>query len=683
MPFYLYSRWDGTQQVFELNEEDLMEQLSEQLSNHGDVAQALEAMIQRGLRSRYGQDVPGIDQILQRLQDKRQQLLDRYNLDHILEDIERQLQEIVDTERAGIERRLREARDRLFDAYPKDTTAPSEAELNKMLQHLEQMGRRNLDLLDQLPSDPAGRIEGLRQYDFMDQDARSAFHELLNSFQQQMLDSTVKELALGLGNGTSLQLASLNDMLRDLNQLMEEHLEGSDQPSRAMFDRFMQKYGQLFSSGGPANVEDLADALRRQVAQMEALLHSLPEESRRELENALSAILQDPDLQEEMARLSHNLQRLSPGQEQAAAHDFQGDEQMGLQEALDMMGQLYDLGELDAQLRKAQQGRNTGDVDIALLREYLGEETCQAMEQLKTLAEMLEAAGYIRNSGSRLELTPKGVRKIGHKALQEIFNLIRKDRAGSHRTVEKGSGVDLVEDTHPYQFGEPFNIHLQRTMMNAVQRTPGTPVNLKPEDFEVRQLEQISHASTVLMLDLSLSMATRGNFPAAKKVALALDNLIRTQFPRDSLQIVGFSTYAREVKPEQVAYLAWDQFDPYTNIQHGLSTARKLLARTPGSAKQIIMISDGEPTAHMEGGELFLQYPPSARTIRETLKEVRRCTRQGIKINMFMLDRNSSLVEFVDQMTRINRGRVFYTSPNKLGEYLLVDYLSSRRNLLA
>ena len=185
------------------------------------------------------------------------------------------------------------------------------------------------------------------------------------------------------------------------------------------------------------------------------------------------------------------------------------------------------------------------------------------------------------------------------------------------------------------------------------------------------------------MLDLSLSMAMRGNFLAAKKVALALDNLIRSQFPRDSLHIVGFSTYAREVKPDKLAYLTWDELDHYTNIQHGLNTARRLLDRSHGGTRQIIMVSDGEPTAHMEGGRLYLQYPPSPRTIRETLKEVRRCTRQDIKINTFMLERSAYLAEFVEQMTSINRGRVFYTSPAKLGEYILVDYLTSRRKLLA
>jgi len=295
------------------------------------------------------------------------------------------------------------------------------------------------------------------------------------------------------------------------------------------------------------------------------------------------------------------------------------------------------------------------------------------------MTDILEAAGYIRRVGNRFELTPRGMRKIGQKALQEIFAYIKKDRAGQHRMDKGGGGGERTDDTKRYEFGDPFHMDLHRTLMNAIERVPGVPVQMHPEDFQVFKTEQLTHSATVLMLDLSLSMAMRGNFLAAKKVALALDNLIRSQFPRDNLFIVGFSTYAREVKPEKLPYLSWDEFDPYTNIQHGLALSQKLLARVRGGTKQIIMISDGEPTAHIESGQLFLQYPPSPRTIRETLREVRRCTQKGIIINTFMLDRNSYLVEFIDQLTRINRGRVFYTTPERLGQYILVDYLNSRK----
>ncbi len=680
MPYFRYSRWDGAQQVFELDGEDVMEQLSEHLVNHSDISKALESLAKGGLRTKYGEDVPGVDEILSRLRAQEQEILDRYNLDHVLEDIEGLIRRTVEAEKAGIDQRLARARERLSTDLPDDPSSPTREEMAKMLGHLERMSARNRETLDHLPSDPAGAIERLSRHEFADENARSGFEGMMASLKQQMLSATFKGMMQGLGDEASKQVSGLKQMLQGLNDLFHEHLEGSSGSSRSMFDRFMQEYGRSFGLGDPSTIEELADGTRRRMAQMDLLLQSLPAEFRRKLEEVIRSVLQDDDLHREIARLSDNLQRISPMPESAGL-DFRGMQDAGLEQALNIVSELHELGELRAGMLKAY--HDTGsNIDIDLLRKHLGEEACQAWDRMQSLEGALERSGYLRAREGRLELTPKGVRKIGQRALQEIFGVMRKERAGAHQTAERGGG-DPSEDTRPYLYGDPFNLHLQRTMLNAVMRSPGLPVALTPEDFEVQQLEQVSQSSTVLLLDLSLSMATRGNFPAAKKVTLALDNLIRTQFPHDSLHVVGFSTYAREVKPEQVAELAWDQFDPYTNIQHGLSTARKLLATARGSTRQIIMISDGEPTAHTEGDELFCQYPPDPRTVRETLKEVRRCARQGITINMFMLDRNSSLVQFVSQMNKINRGKVFYTSPTKLGEYILVDYLTSRRKLVA
>jgi len=264
-----------------------------------------------------------------------------------------------------------------------------------------------------------------------------------------------------------------------------------------------------------------------------------------------------------------------------------------------------------------------------------------------------------------------------------MFTSIKAERVGTHTTQVGGYGGERTEDTKGYEFGDSWDVHLNRSLMNAIARqAPEVPVNIEPRDFEVYGSEEVTRSSTVLMIDLSLSMVMRGNFLAAKRVALAMDNLIRTQFPRDDFYIVGFSTYAREVKPEKLAYLNWEEFDPYTNIQQGLVLAQKLLSKSYGGTKQVIMVSDGEPTAHVESGQLFMQYPPSPRTIRETLKEVKRCTGKGIRVNTFLLDRNAQLVSFIDQMTRINRGRVFYTSPERLGQYILVDYFSQRRKVI-
>ena len=275
------------------------------------------------------------------------------------------------------------------------------------------------------------------------------------------------------------------------------------------------------------------------------------------------------------------------------------------------------------------------------------------------------------------------MRKIGEKALGEIYSQLKKSSFGKHALPERGSSGERADETKRYEFGDPFYLNLGETIMNAVLREgPQVPVRLDKDDFEVFRSETITSTTTVMMLDLSWSMALRGSFQAAKRVALALQNLIRTQFPKDSLYILGFSAYARELRPDELPYVRWDESVLGTNMHHAFMIAQKLLARHKVGTRQIIMISDGEPTAHLEHGRSYFAYPPSPITIRETLKEVRRCTRKGIVINTFMLDRNYYLKEFVNQIAKMNKGRVFYTTPENLGQYLLVDYVSQKRKRL-
>ena len=703
MPFYRYSLWDGTQQIFPIHEEDLMGQLSDELVTHGDIAKALKSMAQKGLRGKFNENNSGIQDMLQRLRSMKQQALDKYNLDHILDDVTQRLDDIVRAERRGIDKRLAAARSRLLPPADEDETpspssyqgaengsVPTREESERLLQRLEEIAHKSREFLNNLPEQLAQVIEQLKEYEFMDDGARAMFDDLLKSLQRQVLDSSFRNLSQGLGSMSASQLDSLKDMLRELNRLLEEHLSGGESASRPLFDRLMQKYGKLFGDSPPASVEELAESLHQQMARMDSLMKSLSPELRRELSEALDSVFRDEGLKDELARFASNLERMRPGDTLSDGFHFRGDDPLGLGEALETIQQLQNIEELERQMSMDQQGGLLDNVEPELVRGLLGEESYREIERLRRIAEVLEDAGYIQRVGSRFEQTPKGIRRIGHRALREIFSYIRKDRLGSHPSNSTGAGSEHTEDTKRYEYGDPFDLHIRRSLMNAIQRSkaegsmlgPGAPVRMIAEDFEIRQTELTSQATTVLMLDMSLSMAMRGNFVAAKKVALALDDLIRTQFPKDALHIVGFSTYAREVKPDKLAYLSWDEFDPYTNIQHGLVMARKLLSKAQGCTKQIVMISDGEPTAHMEDGQIFLQYPPSPRTIRETLKEVKRCTRQDIKINTFMLERSPYLIEFVGQMTRINRGRVFYTSPDKLGEYILVDYLTNRRRQL-
>ena len=674
MLFYRYSRWDGGQQVFPIHEDDLMEQLGDQLMNQGDVSSALKNLMQKGFKSRHGTEVSGVQDLIQRLRTHRQQALDQYNLDSAVGDLKRQLDEVVAAERAGIDRRVSEVKQRYQEAKSSGTATGMEEDL---LRRVEDMAYKKRAFLEILPQDLAGRFQKLRDYEFMDQDAKAKFDEVLGGLQRKAVDSMFKGISQRLREMGPQEMGDLKQMMRDLNQMMSEQLRGG-QPN---FERFMQKWGSLFGPNPPANLDELTDQLRDQMERMDSLYRSLSSEVRQELEDILESVFKDPQLQKEMAQLSATLERLKPSNA-GQSFPFGGSDDVSLDEAMQLVQQMQQIEELEKQFRRTHQASNVDELDPELVRDVMGAEASHEVEQLKHMSKLLEEAGYIRRLGNRFELTPKGMRRIGHRALQDIFAYIKRHRAGQHATNETGGGVDAMDDTKQYEFGDPFTLHLQRSLMNAVERRAAVPVRLEAEDFEVLRVKQVSQAATVLMIDLSLSMAMRGNFQAAKKVALALDNLIRTQFPRDLLHIVGFSTYAREVKAEKLPYLTWDEFDPYTNIQHGLTLARKLLARSPGGTRQIIMISDGEPTAHMESGQLFLQYPPSPRTIRETLREVKRCTTTGIAINTFMLERTNYLMEFVDQMTRINRGRVFYTSPEKLGEYILVDYMSSRKKMV-
>ena len=277
----------------------------------------------------------------------------------------------------------------------------------------------------------------------------------------------------------------------------------------------------------------------------------------------------------------------------------------------------------------------------------------------------------------------RAIRKLGHKALREVFSALTKDRSGRHEIHHRGHGGEHTGETKSFEFGDAFDIDLNRSLFNAtVRHGPGIPVQLGIEDMEVHRMEDQTQAATALLLDQSRSMGMFGSFTAAKKVALALYWLIHTQFPRDHFYVIGFSEYAMEVKGDELAKLTWSDAVSGTNMHHALMLSRKIMAKQKVATRQVLMITDGEPTAHLEEGVAYFGYPPSYRTVIETLKEVKRCTQAGITINTFMLSTSPYLVNFVDKMTRINRGRVFYTTPGQLGRYVMVDYLNSRRKMV-
>ena len=410
-------------------------------------------------------------------------------------------------------------------------------------------------------------------------------------------------------------------------------------------------------------------------------------EQRAELSSMMEALLRDDRILVDLAQLASNLDMLLPGG-LGDRVPFGGEEPLGLEGALAQIGRLQAMDRLEDALSDVASPADLAAIDRDEVRDLLGDDALRELEALDDLARRLEEAGYLTRDGEHMELTPRGSRKIGQKVLDDLFARLQRDAFGGHRIDRGGRGGERDEATKPYEFGDPFHLDLRGTLFNALGREENAPaaraatgdrrVRLAPSDFEVHRTEQLTQTSTVLLVDMSRSMLLRGCFLAAKKVAVALDTLIRTQYPRDHLSVIGFAYYAREIRPGALAELSWHGYEYGTNLQHGLLLARRILERTPAVNKEIVVITDGEPTAHFENGQVEFNYPPTRRTIQETLLEVQRCTKEGITINTFMLERSRALAEFVAHMTRLNRGRAFYATPEHLGEYVLVDFVSRR-----
>src|SRR5437868_1420826 len=553
---FRYSRWDGSQHLDDLDADAVLESLSEDLMSYGDLSAALQRLY------RWGSDrVPGLEQLLKQIREQRERELSRYDLDSTVEKLREQLDEVVQTERRGIDRKLQEQQD------------------ESARRVLERMAKQRKDQLDRIPDDLGSRVKALRNYEFMDPDAEQMFNDLLQKLQQQIMDQMFQGMKQGIQSMTQQDVGRVREMVRDLNKMLEQRERGQ-QPD---FQGFMQKYGDMFPPG-IETLDQLLEHLQRQMAQMQSLLQSLSPEARDELRRLMDELLQDDALRLELARLAGNMQSLMPPGELTERYPFFGDDPLSLQQAMGLMERLQQMDRLESQLERGS--FRLDDVDRSLAEQVLGPEARQSLDQLRQMTEVLEKAGYVERRDRRLELTPRGLRRIGQSALRDIF-------------------------------------------------------------------EQV------------------------KKVAIALDALIRSQFPRDSLYVVGFSNHAVELKPQSLPQIALNDYVYGTNMQHGFQLARSLLAKHRGN-RQIIMVTDGEPTAHLDNGRVYFAYPPTFRPIQETLKEVRRRTRDRIVINTFMLERGPYLTEFINQMTRINKGRAFFVSPERLGESILVDYVSGK-----
>ena len=676
MVSYRYSHWDGTQNPFDLDEDDLLEALSEDIMDHGDVNRAMRNLMRQGMNGDQGQRITGLRELRERLSRLQQQQLERYNLESAMDDISERLEDIVSTERTGIERRLDEARQQLEAAG--DDSEMSDL-LGNAMDLLERRAQQNTEKLDLLPESAAGQMRSLSEYDFMDPEAQEKFQELMEMLRQQMMQNFFQGMKDAIQNMSAEDMRGIQEMIQALNQMLRDRAMGEDPD----FEGFMEQYGHYFDPDRPASLDELIEQLQRQMASMQSLMDSMSGQMRDELEEMLQSSMPS-EMMQDMAELASIMYDMFPFDDMASEYPFMGDESVTLDQAMQLMEQLQDMDRLDDQLESVMRNGGVENVDPDKVEELMGEDARRELEQLQELIQQLEEAGYLRRKGDRLELTARGMRKLAQHALREVFSEMKKERMGRHEVFTRGDGGEYTGETRQYQFGDPFDIDMHRSLFNSVLRNgPSVPLRLTPEDLEIHHTEHLTQTATVLLLDQSKSMGMFGYWGPAKKVALALYWLIHSQFPRDYFYLVGFSDYAMEFKEEELPEITWNYWNSGTNMQHGLMLARKLLSRQKVANKHIIMVTDGEPTSHLENGHAYFSYPPSYQTIDETLKEVKRCTQDGITINTFMLEANYYLMDFIDQVTKVNKGRAFYTSPNQLGQYVMVDYMRARKKRIA
>ena len=639
--------------MVDLDADALLQAMGDELIEHGDPNAALRRILHDGLEVD-GERLQGLREMLERLRQQRQEMLEQHDLGGVYDEIRDALGEVMETERGSLDG-LEEVGD--------DVVAES---TRRRREQLDLIGHENL----------AGQVSGLTDYDFTSTEAAERFEELLEELRRQLMQQAVDQMAGAMQDLSPEDLARMKDMLAELNQMLEQRRAG-EVPD---FEGFMERYGDFFPEN-PQTLDELLEVMARRMAAMQQMLNSMTPEQRAQLQELSEQLLGDMDLQWQMDQLGDHLRELFPQMGWEQSRNFTGQDPLDMGEAMDIFDELADLDQLEQMLRGASSPGALAEVDIDRVRDLLGDESAESLERLSELARMLEEAGLVDNHEGQLSLTPRAIRRLGQNALGDLYRRLLRDRAGRHDLERSGVGHEREYTTKTYEFGDPFNLHIERTLRNAVTRGGvGTPVKLTPDDFEVERTESTVQAATVLMLDLSLSMPMRDNFLPAKKVSMALHSLISTQFPHDYLGVVTFSEVAREIKPERIPEVSWD-YVYGTNMQHGLVLARQMLARQTGT-RQIIMVTDGEPTAHItDQGYPQFNYPPSQETVDRTLTEVRRCTRDGIRINVFMLDATPDLTRFIETVTKMNGGRAFFTTNQNLGDYVLVDFVDQRRTL--
>jgi uncharacterized protein with von Willebrand factor type A (vWA) domain len=658
---YNFRRWrdddDGDVDV-----DEFLRLLSDDVMEHGDLDAAMDRLLQEGFTTDDGERVEGLRELLERTRQRRQELERLGDPEGELQRYRDWLDLIETTEANAAQDLLREAQ------------ASGDQRRVEVTRDLVDQRAMQRDLMGERL---AQRLRDFQEYEFISSEAREEFEQLVQELNEDLLSTYFEQSKAMLSDPDGLELARTRDMMDALSTMIEQQRRGETlDPS---FEDFMDRFGDFFP--GAQSLEDVVAMMAQRAAAAEAMFNSLSGEQQSQLRDLYAQMMQNMELDLSLNRLISNLRQATPDIDWQRAHRLRGREGGSFADATSVAEQLGQLQDLENFLGRAHAAHGLPEVDVDAVRRHLGDDAARHITRLQRALKGLSERGFVDRSQGRLELTAKGVRQIGQQALRDLFSQLRDSPTlGSHRSATVARGGDREETAKAWEPGEPFSLHLHQTMRNALFRQgPGTPITLHPDDFAVEEYEATRRSATVFAIDLSLSMAMRGNLVPAKKMVLALTQLIRSKFPRDFVAVVGFGETAQELRIEDIPALTID-YNYGTNLQHALALSRHLMRQERGE-RQVVVVTDGEPTAHLDDtGQPYFSWPPVAETLQRTMAEVLRCTKAGITINTFALDVERSQFPFVEQISQVNGGRTFYTSVDELGVYVLDDFVKSRRS---
>ncbi|MDP9635487.1 uncharacterized protein with von Willebrand factor type A (vWA) domain [Rhodococcus cercidiphylli] len=625
---------------------EALDAIGEDVLEGASPRRALQEMLRRGTKN-----MRGLDDLAAQAAKRRRDLLKQNNLDGTLQEVRELLDKAVLEERKALARALND--DARFQEMQIGDLSPSTAQA----------------------------VQELSDYDWRSSEGRENYEKITDLLGREMLDQRFAGMKQALEGATEQDRQAISEMLKDLNELLDAHNKGENTDEQ--FDEFMNKHGQHFPEN-PKNVDELLDSLAERAAAAQRLRNSLTPEQRAELDALAQQAFGDSNLLDQLDQLDQNLQQARPGEDWDGSQNFRGENGMGLGDGTGALQDIADLENLGNQLSQQYNGAALDDIDADALLKQLGPEAAADARMLSELEKALQQQGFMdKGADGQWRLSPKAMRQLGQSALKDVAGKLSR-RGGERDTRKAGAMGEPTGASRTWEFGDTEPWDVTRTVNNAVLRTAaqgsGFPVQLQVTDVEISETETRTQAAVALLVDTSFSMVMDGRWVPMKRTALALNHLVSTRFRGDDLQLIGFGRHAQTLTASELAGLD-GAYDQGTNLHHALMLAVRHLRRHPNAQPVVLIVTDGEPTAHLEpDGHAYFDYPPSSKTLGLTVRELDTVAKLGAQVTIFRLGDDPGLARVVDKMAERVGGRVIAPDLDGLGAAVVSDYLKRRRS---